>query len=76
MRAKYTAGWGVQIVGIIFQTRSNPKNKACIPAAGSHIIYILCQQSENTGFSFLFYASRITPLGQASLHAPHPVHFS
>ncbi|MFR7388874.1 MAG: hypothetical protein ACLUTU_07965 [Blautia faecis] len=50
----------MQIVGIIFQTRSDPKNKACIPAAGSHIIYILCQQSENTGFSFLFYASRIT----------------
>ena len=27
-------------------------------------------------FSFSFYASRITPLGQTSLQAPHPVHFS
>ncbi|WP_455504145.1 DUF6783 domain-containing protein [Blautia sp.] len=25
MRAKYTAKWGVQIAGMIFQTRSNLK---------------------------------------------------
>ena len=25
-KAKYTAKWSIQIVGMIFQTRSNPKN--------------------------------------------------
>ncbi|WP_334294488.1 DUF6783 domain-containing protein [Anaerobutyricum hallii] len=27
MKAKYTANWGVQVVGMIFQTRSNLTQK-------------------------------------------------
>ncbi|WP_372657535.1 DUF6783 domain-containing protein [Anaerobutyricum hallii] len=32
MKAKYTANWGVQIAGIIFQTRSS--NPAATPLSG------------------------------------------
>ncbi|MFR2214047.1 MAG: DUF6783 domain-containing protein [Ruminococcus sp.] len=31
MRVKYTAKWGVQIAGMIFQTRSTPDQSLLLP---------------------------------------------
>ena len=40
MKAKYTANWGVQIVGMIFQTRSNVLECNCVTGTYSIMLKV------------------------------------
>ena len=61
IRVKYTAKWGVQIAGMIFQTRSNPSDKTFFVYISPYFMGLLYKESI---FCVKFYQVFITPITQ------------
>ena len=61
IRVKYTAKWGVQIAGMIFQTRSNHSDKTFFVYISPYFMGLLYKESI---FCVKFYQVFITPITQ------------